>query len=148
MADTITIVQGVSYEDLVTRVLDFVASAAIARADDDFTWEQEVVLRTGLDSIDFFADGKAIWTDPECFGSELEGARAAGVEERFLAENELDNQFLTRLDADLRQRLSRAGYAVDSMLTSMKDLYREIASEIRERSGEARERLKAEILLS
>jgi hypothetical protein len=148
IAGGVMVAQNVTYDELLTRLLDFVLNAPVARAVDDFAWEQEEVLRGGLRSIDFFSGGKSLWWDRDAFDTEKEGMMRNGTGERFLEKNELDARFLRKLDADLREHLKRAGYITPSLITSMKPLYRDISADLSDRSAQARTALVTEILRS
>lgn len=142
----VSIAEDVDYDELVTRVLEFVARAAIAKAIDQHTWEEEEVRRQGLNAIEFVKGGKALWSDRDAFEIERSEAKRERVGERFLATNECGRTFFEKLDADLRERLRFAGYSVVSLRTEMRDLYREIAADASDRSAQAREGLVAEII--
>jgi len=148
IAGGIVIAENVTYDELLTRLLDFVSRAAVARAIDEFDWEQEEVLRNGLRAIDFFLGDKALWWDSDAFNTEKEGTRRNGAGERFLEKNELDARFLKKIDADLRGHLKRAGYVTPSLISSMKPLYKDISSDLSDRSAQAQKALVAEILRS
>lgn len=148
IAGGVTIAENVTYDDLVTRVLDFVLHAAIALSIDSFEWEHEKLRREGLDAIDFFAGEKALWLERESFDVEKESAKRAGCQTRFLSKNEYDVDFFSQLDADLRERLARAGYASDPLITDMKKLFREISDDVKDRSAQAQQALLTEILQS
>jgi hypothetical protein len=148
IAGGITIAENVTYDDLVTRVLDFILHAAIALSIDSFEWEHEKLRREGLQGIDFFAGEKALWLDRESFDVEKENAKKSGYQTRFLSTNEFIEKFLANLDADLRERLARAGYAASPLITDMKSLYREISDDVKDRSAQAQQALVSEILQS
>ncbi|MBV8723613.1 MAG: hypothetical protein JO277_15790, partial [Candidatus Eremiobacteraeota bacterium] len=69
-----SIAEDLSYAKLLERTLEFVLRAAVAKAIDEFAWEQEELRRSGLRAIEFVRDGKAIWWDAEAF--ELEQKEA------------------------------------------------------------------------
>lgn len=148
IAGGVTIAENVTYDDLVTRILAFILRAAIALSIDNFEWEDEKLRREGLQGIDFFVGDRALWSDRESFDVEKEGAKRTGCQTQFLSKNDVDIDFLTTLDADLRERLARAGYAADPLITDMKKLYREISDDVKDRSAQAQQALVAEILQS
>lgn len=148
IAGGVTIAENVTYDELVTRVLDFILHAAIALSIDTFEWEHENLRREGLQGIDFFVGERALWLDRESFDIEKENAKKSGYQTRFLSSNEFDEDFLTKLDADLRERLARAGYASGPLITDMKKLYREISDDVKDRSAQAQQALVTEILQS
>lgn len=148
IAGGITIAENVTYDDLATRVLDFILQAAIALSIDSFEWEHEKLRREGLDGIDFFDGERALWLERDSFEVEKESAKSAGCLTRFLATNELGIDFFTKLDADLRERLARAGYAAEPLITDMKKLFREISDDVRDRTAQAQRALVTEILQS
>lgn len=148
IAGGITIAENVTYDELANRVLDFILRAAIALSIDSFEWEHEKLRREGLEGIDFFAGERALWLERESFDVEKESAKRAGCLTRFLATNELDIDFFTKLDGDLRERLARAGYAAEPLITDMKKIFREISDDVKDRSAQAQQALVAEILQS
>jgi hypothetical protein len=142
----VSIAEDVPYDDLVNRVLEYVLRAAIAKAADQFTWEEEELRRNGLYGIEFAREAKALWWNRSEFQAERDEALREGCNGRFLSSNELDAEFIATLDVDVRERLRRAGYSIPSLLTDMKELYQQIASEASDRTMQAREALVAEIL--
>ncbi|MBV8153598.1 MAG: hypothetical protein JOY98_04215 [Candidatus Eremiobacteraeota bacterium] len=141
-----SIAEDLSYAKLLERTLEFVLRAAVAKAIDEFAWEQEELRRSGLRAIEFVRDGKAIWWDAEAFELEQKEAWRERIAKRFSETNELDSGFFVRLDRDLRDKLRRAGYEVPSLVSNMRDLFREVGADATDRSAEARERLVGEIL--
>lgn len=148
IAGGITIAENVTYDELANRVLGFILQAAIALSIDSFEWEHEKLRREGLESIDFFAGEKALWLERDSFDVEKESAKRAGCLTRFLATNELYIDFFSSLDADLRERLARAGYSAEPLITDMKKLFREISDDVKDRSAQAQQALVTEILQS
>ena len=142
----VSIAEDVTYDELVERVLEFVVRAAIAKANDYSTWEEEELRREGLRAIEFLKDGKALWWDREAFDAEDAEAKRERAHERFLSQNEFGGTFFEGLDSDLRVRLRSAGYSTTTLFTDMKELYREIAADAIDRSAQAKEGLVAEIL--
>ena len=133
MEESVNIAEDVAYERLSTGILEFTVRAAIARSEDDSEWEHEELRRRGLSGIQIFRNGKAIWTDPDIFETELAEARRSKCESRFDERNELDPTFLEELDRNLRQRWRLAGYEVSSLLGSMKALFSELESDVKDR---------------
>jgi hypothetical protein len=148
MEESVNIAEDVDYERLSTDILEFMVRAAIARSADESEWEHEELRRRGLSCIQIFRDGRAIWTDRDIFEAELAEARRSKCEGRFDESNELDPAFLEELDRNLRQRLRLAGYEVASLLESMKALFLELESDLRDRVADARQALTNEILAS
>lgn len=142
----VSIAEDVSYDELVDRVLEFVVRAAIARANDHSTWEEEELRREGLKRIEFAGDGRALWWDRDAFEAENAEAKRESAQDLFASQNTFDGSFFHALDRDLRERLRQAGYATGELFADMKELYREIAADASDRSAQAREGLVAEIL--
>ncbi len=142
------IAQNASYEALLADIQAFAARAAIARSTDESEWEHEELRRRGIDGIEIFRNEKALWIDRDCFEAEFEEAKREHVEERFSASNELDLEFLEKLDRDLRERWRLAGYDVRSLSENMKALFVELESDAKDRAAGAREALVEEILNS
>jgi len=142
----VSIAEDVSYDELVDCVLEFVVRAAIAKANDYCSWEEEELRRQGLNAIGFVRDGKALWWDRDSFEVEYAEAEREGSAELFASQNEFGGAFFEKMDSDLRERLRRAGYAARPLFTDAKDLYREIAADASDRSAQARESLVAEIV--
>ena len=141
-----SIAEGVPYDELVPLVLEFLLRAAIAKATDQSSWEQEEVRRGGLRRIEFACEGKALWWDRNSFAAERREAERDGLQQRFDLGNADGTIFFETLDADLRERLRRAGYATPSLLANMKELFLQIDVETADRAAAAREALVAEIL--
>ncbi|MFY9740120.1 MAG: hypothetical protein WAK11_13880 [Candidatus Cybelea sp.] len=148
MEESVNIAEDVAYERLSTGILEFTVRAAIARTEDESEWEHEELRRRGLSSIQIFRNGKAIWTDRDIFEAELAEARRSKCEGHFAERNELDATFLEELDRNLRHRWRLAGYEVPSLLRSMKVLFSELESDVRDRIADARQALTDEILAS
>lgn len=146
LAEGGSIAENVAYGELVTRVLQAIIEAALAKASDRFSWEQEQLRRNGLRAIEFARDGRALWSDREVFDAEEAGAARGRVRGRFAAENEMDGNFLKKLDYDLRQRLQRAGYATGPVTANMRKVFEQIACEAEERSARAQRQLLDEIV--
>jgi hypothetical protein len=142
----VSIAEDVSYDELVDRVLEFVVRAAIARANDRSTWEEEELRRQGLKGIEFARASKALWWDADAFAAEQAEAKREGASELFLSRNECGGTFFETLDADLRKRFRNAGYSTASLITEMNEIFREIAADASDRSSQANESLIAEIL--
>lgn len=148
IAGGVTIAENVTYDELATRMLDFILRAAIALSIDSFEWEHEKLRREGLQGIEFFVGEKALWLDRDCFDIEKESAKRAGYHTRFLARNEFVEGFLATLDSDVRERFARAGYATPPLIADMKKLFREISDDLKDRSAQAQQALVTEILQS
>jgi hypothetical protein len=148
MEDSLNIAEDVAYERLSTGIPEFTVRAAIARSEDESEWGHEELRRRGLSGIQIFRNGRAIWTDRDIFEVELAEARRSKCEGRFDERNELDPTFLEDLDRDLRQRWRLAGYEVSSLLGSMKGLFSELESDVKDRIADARQALTDEILAS
>jgi hypothetical protein len=148
MEESVNIAEDVAYERLSTDILEFTVRAAIARSGDESEWEYDELRRRGLSGIQIFRNGKAIWTDSNIFEVELAEARRSKCEGRFDEMNELDPTFLEELDRNLRQRWRLAGYEVSSLLGTMKALFSELESDVRDRVADARRALTDEILAS
>jgi hypothetical protein len=148
MEESVNIAEDVAYERLSTGILAFTVRAAIARSEDESEWEHEELRRRGLRGIQIFRNGKAIWTDRDIFEVELAEATRSKCEGRFDEMNELDPTFLEELDGNLRQRWRLAGYEVPSLLESMKALFSQLESDVRDRIADARQALTDEILAS
>jgi hypothetical protein len=99
-----------------------------------------------LRQIAFTRDGKALWWDGTAFEAEQREARREHIVRRFAGANRLDLDFLGHLDRDLREKLRGAGYATPSLVTSMKELFRQVIADANDRSAQAVESLVAEIL--
>lgn len=142
----VSIAEDVTYCELVDRILEFVVRAAIARANDRSSWEEEEVRRQGLQRIEFAKDGKALWCDAGAFAAEEAEANREGASKLFLSRNECGERFLQTLDLDVRTRLRNAGYSTASLLAEMNEIYREIAGDASDRSLQANEALIDEIM--
>ncbi len=144
--DAVEIAAGVEYAALVRAIAEYALRAALARAGDQSTWEQERIRREGLAAVDFCKDGKAVWTDPKLFALERDEARRDGTEAEFLAANELDPGLPERLDADLRRWWRRNGYETPSLREGMRELFGELESDLGDRVEHAREQFIVELL--
>ena len=137
---------GVSYPALLNRIMEFTIRAALARSVDECEWEQDELRRRGLDAIQIFRDGKAIWADSAAFEHELTEARRERVEQRFRDANEADPALYLRLDDDLRARWRAAGYETPSLASDMKKIFAELERDAAERAEVARQSLIGELL--
>jgi hypothetical protein len=144
----VSIAEDVTYDELVDRLLEYVVRAAIAKANDYSTWEEEELRREGLRGVEFVKDGRALWWDQEAFDAEKAEAKRERAHEIFRARNEFAGTFFEALDGDLREKLRRAGYATTALFTDMRELFREIAADASDRTAQAREGLVSEILSS
>lgn len=141
-----SIAEGISYDALLDRIVEFTARAAVARSVDESEWEHEELRRKGLDSLQIFRNERAIWDDASTFETELAEARRERACTRFRSGNELDAAFYELLDRDLCARWSLAGYNVPTLRHDMKRLFIELERDAAERAAEAREGLLSEIL--
>jgi hypothetical protein len=146
VADSVSIAQDVTYDQLLTNIMAFTARAAIARSVDESSWEHDALCRRGLALFQVMRNGKAVWTDGASFASELAEAQRTGVEAQFEASNELAPDFFRRLDRALRARWRRAGYAAPALLTNMKKLFAELERDFRDRVSETKEGLIQQLL--
>lgn len=126
--------------------MEFTVRAAMARSRDDADWEQDELRRSGLACLQLFRNGKAIWSDPETFESELAEAKREHLEDRFKERNELDPELNRRLDRDVRERWRSVGYSAPSVMVCMKELFNELERDLSDRANRAMERLLSEIL--
>lgn len=130
-----------AYDLMLARVMEFTMRAAIARSSDESEWEHEQLRKHGIDALQIFRNGKALWDSVPIFYDELTEARREGAAEPFEARNELDPEFYVRLDRDLRARWCRLGYHAESLRADMKALFSELEHDAKQRAAGARERL-------
>lgn len=140
------IAEGISYDALLDRIVEFTIRAAVARSADESEWEHEELRRRGLSALQVFRDGRAVWDDRSTFETELEAARSQRTGDSFEATNELDPALLAKLDHDLRARWRRAGYEVPSLRLDMKALFAELERDAGDRAAHARETLFGDVL--
>lgn len=140
------IAQDLPYGELVSKIVEYTARAAMARSRDDSNWEQEQLRRGGLACLQLFRNGKAIWSDPETFRIELDEVCREHAEARFKNLNQLDPELYSRLEVDVRARWRRIGYETGSLMLNMKNLYNELQRDFADRAGRAMERLLEELL--
>jgi hypothetical protein len=139
------IAENVPYGVLLLRIVEFTVRAALARSVDECEWEHELLRTKGLETLQIFRDGKAVWRDRELFEGELAEAQRER-DSRFEQRNELDSRLYQRLDRDLRLTWRRAGYETPSLQREMKRLFAELESDAAERARGAREGLVIEVL--
>jgi hypothetical protein len=140
------VAEGIPYDALLDRIVEFTIRAAVARSTDDSEWQHEELRRRGLGALQIFCNQRAVWDDATTFESELSGARRQNVCRKFKAANELNPAFLTNLDRDLRARWRRAGYEVPSLRCDMKPLFAELERDAADRAADARESLLGDVL--
>ena len=139
------VTESAPYPSLVRSIVEFTARAAVARSNDESDWADEELRRKGLGALHIFRNGRAVWFDPKTFESELAEARREHIESRFKRGNELDPQFLAKLDRDLRARWRKAGYKTPSLRADMKRLFVELERDLSDRARGARAELVSEI---
>jgi len=140
------IAEGVPYDALLDRIVEFTIRAAVARSADESEWEHEELRRKGLTALQLFRNRRAVWDDRAIFEAELAEARRENVGERFEAANELDPTLCADLDRDLRARWRRAGYEVPCLQHEMKVLFSELERDAADRATRAREGLLGDVL--
>jgi CRISPR/Cas system-associated endoribonuclease Cas2 len=140
------IADGVTYDVLLNRIVEFTIRAALARSVDEGDWEQDEVRRNGIAAIQIFRNGKAVWADSSAFELEMTEARREHIEDRFARSNEADPALYVRLDEDLRARWRAAGYQTPSLAHDMKTIFAELERDAAERAEVARESLVGELL--
>lgn len=140
------IAEGIPYDALLDRIVEFTIRAAVARSVDESAWEHEEFRRKGLSALQVFRNRRALWDDRAIFEAELAEARRENIGERFEATNELDPAFGANLDRDLRTRWRRAGYEVPSLRCDMRALFSELERDAADRATTAREGLLADVL--
>ncbi len=139
------IAEGVPYNELLRRIMEFTIRGALARSTDDSEWEHEELRRKGLGSLRLFHNNRAVWLSSQTFAEERAEARRER-DGRFDKRNELDPGLYERLDRDLRRGWQKAGYRVESQMHDMKKIFVELEREASERAAGAREGLLAEVL--
>jgi hypothetical protein len=140
------VAEGIPYDALLDRIVEFAIRAAVARSADESEWEHDELRRKGLSALQIFRNQRAVWDDATTFESELSAARRQNAGRKFEATNELDPALLTNLDRDLRARWRRAGYEVPSLRYDMKPLFAELERDAADRAADARESLLGEVL--
>lgn len=146
IGDSYCLATGVAYEGLLDRIMEFIIRAAVARSAEESDWEHEELRRGGLQAIQIYRDGKAVWTDPDAFEKELVEARREGIERRFCALNELDSLLCHQIDSDLQDRWTDAGYRTPSLQFDMKRLFLELQRDATDRAHDARHGLLDDIM--
>lgn len=146
IGESCCIAQRETYDALLTRIVEFSVRAAVARSVDESEWEQEQLRRRGLSALQIFKNEKAVWKDRAEYDAELAEARRERIDERFQAANEVDAGLYQQIDADLRDRWRRLGYATPTLGHNMKPLFAELARDAADRAHIARERLLEELL--
>lgn len=140
------IADGVTYQVLLNRIMEFTIRAALARCVDECDWEHDELRRKGISALQIFRNGKAIWADSGAFEQELAEAQRERIEERFRGANEADPALCRRVDEDLRARWRTAGYQSPSLAKDMRKIFGELERDAAERAEAARESLVAELL--
>lgn len=140
------IAQDLPYEELVSKIVEFTARAAMARSRDDSDWEQDQLRRGGLACLQLFRNGKAVWNDPDTFHTELHEVCREHVEARFKDLNQLDPELYSQLELDVRARWRRIGYQTKNLMLSMRKLYNELERDFADRADRAMGLLLEEIL--
>lgn len=140
------IAEGIPYDALLDRIVEFTIRAAVARSADESEWEHDELRRRGLRALQVFRDRRAVWDDRTTFETELAAARRQSIDDTFEATNELDPALFTQLDCDLRARWRRAGYEVPSLRFDMKALFAELERDAADRAADARESLLDDVL--
>lgn len=140
------VAEGIPYDALLDRIVEFTIRAAVARSADEGEWEHEELRRKGLGALQIFRDRRAVWDDRTTFETELAAARHQNIGENFQAANELNPALLAGLDRDLRARFRRAGYEVPSLRRDMKPLFAELERDAADRAANARESLLGDVL--
>lgn len=137
---------GLSYDALLTKVMEFTMRAAVARSADESDWEHEELRRDGLAALELARNEKALWDNPKLFAEELAEAQREHVARRFRAQNELDPAFYDGFDRDLCTRWHRLGYKTPSLRDDMKPLFLELERDISDRATDARRRILADFI--
>lgn len=140
------VADGIPYDALLDRIVEFTIRAAVARSTDESEWEHEELRRRGLSALQIFRNHRAVWDDRSTFEIELAEARRENIGERFESTNELDPALFTDLDRDLRGLWRRAGYEVPSMRNDMRALFAELERDAADRAAHAREGLLDDVL--
>ncbi|HEY6325660.1 MAG TPA: hypothetical protein VIW73_03965 [Candidatus Cybelea sp.] len=140
------IADGVTYDVLLNRIMEFTIRAALARVVDECDWEHDALRRNGIGAIQIFRDGKAVWADSAMFEQEMAEARREHIEDRFIRSNEADPPLYERIDRDLRARWRAAGYETPSLADNMKTIFAELERDASERAEVAKESLVSELL--
>jgi hypothetical protein len=140
------IAEGIPYDALLDRIVEFTIRAAVARSADESEWEHEELRRKGLGALQIFCNRRAVWDDRATFETEIAAARRQHVGEKFEATNELNPALLNDLDRDLQMRWRRAGYEVPSLRREMKPLFAELERDAADRVANARESLLGDVL--
>jgi hypothetical protein len=148
IGESCCIAQRETYETLLTRIVEFSVRAAVARSVDESEWEHEQLRRRGLSALQIVRNGKAVWEDRVAYDAELAEARRERIDERFEAANEVDAGLYKKLDADLRSRWRRMGYATPTLGHNMRCLFEELVRDATDRADDARERLLEELISS
>ncbi|MBV9719318.1 MAG: hypothetical protein JOZ77_08360 [Candidatus Eremiobacteraeota bacterium] len=146
IGESYCVADGVSYEMLVRRIMEFTIRAALARSIDESEWEQEELRRQGLRAIQIFEGNKAIWAESAPFREQLLEAQRENITSRFERTNRADPELFQRLDRDLIERWRRAGYQTSSLANDMKGIFLELGRDAEARAEGAKEELVDEIL--
>jgi hypothetical protein len=143
-----SIAEDVDYVTLLQRIAEYTLRAAFARAADRHDCDQENLRLKGLRAIELFHDGRAIWQDRVAFEQLRADAAAGGGQSAFEQANELDLDFVPRIDRDLRERWRVGGYLVPSLALDMKKLFSELEADALDSASNAQSLLLSELLRS
>jgi hypothetical protein len=146
IGESYCVAENVTYDALLTRIVEFTVQAAVARSIDEDEWEHEQLRRNGLAALQIFRNDKAVWDDVAAFEAELAEARRERIDARFEASNELNVELYRRIDADLKARWCRLGYSTPSLCHDMKALFVELERDASERAKDARASLLCELM--
>lgn len=134
-----------TYNLLLKSIMEFTIRAAIARSIDETEWEHDELCRHGLEALQIFRDGKAVWANQKSFESQLADAASHG-DETFTQKNVADFELYERLERDLRTRWRSVGYDIPSLRHNMKKLFGELERDARDRARAARDDLLTDVL--
>jgi hypothetical protein len=146
IGESYCVAENVTYDALLTRIVEFTVQAAVAHSVDENEWEHEQLRRKGLSALQLFRNEKAVWDDRSAFEAERAEARREHIDARFEASNELNVELYQKIDADLKARWCRLGYATPSLLRDMKPLFTELERDACDRAKNARDSLLCELM--
>ena len=142
----VAVANGASYDLLLESIIEFTIRAALARSIDESGWEHDELRRYGLDALQLFRSGKAVWANRETFEGQLAEAAAFGDATRFNETNDLDLELYQSLEQDLQTRWKLLGYDVSSLKSDMKKLFNELEADARDRVSKARDGFVSDVL--